>query len=186
MFIVVLIMFIIQALCLGFAFYCLKVTKNDNIKEATKLFKRIMKIILGLIIVIFLIVTTLSIITYADSILLVVVLADSVISLFFTMVLISYGTKILKNLEEDRIYISENSKYLLEISRTFIYYSIVNGLTGIILAIVTNIANYPNFDYTINISTTFFLYLLLGVVFYIIHMLFERSIALYEENQLTI
>lgn len=186
MFIVVLIMFIIQVLCLGFAFYCLKITKNNNIKEATKLFKRIMKVILGLTIVIFLIVTTLSVIAYINSILLVVVLADAVISLFFTMILISYGIKFLKNLEEDKIYISENSKYLLEVSRTFIYCFIVNGVTGIILAIVTNIANYPNFDYTITFSATYFLYLLLGVVFYVIHMLFERSIELYEENQLTI
>lgn len=186
MFIVVILLILVQALCICFALKCLKLTKNKDIKYISKFLMKFIKILLVILLIAFALSLVIMVITYYDSSLLFVVVVQGVIDLFFIMMIGNYGIKFIKNLNQDLIFVKDNSVFLLEISRTFIYYSIVNGIGGVVVAIITNIFNSPNFDYNIFISTEFFMYLLFGIVFYVIHLLFERSIEIYEENKLTI
>jgi len=182
----VILLLLVQGLCIGFAFKCLKLTKNKDMKYLSKFLSKFIKVILIILIIGFSIALIMSVISYYDSVLILVVLTQAVINIFFIIVIGKYGIKFSNNLRNDLIYVKENANYLLEVSRTFIYYSIVNAISGITIAIITNIISYPNLDYQILIPTDFFMYLLFGIVFYVIHLLFERSIEIYEENELTI
>ena len=179
-------MIILQALCLGLAFYCLKLFKNSNLENTARFLMKFLKILLGVIIASCVINVVVSAIYYMDSVLIIVALSECVIDLYLLTVVAKNGATFAKNLNQDRIYVKENATALLEVSKVFVVYSIVNAIGGITVAIINNIAQYPNFNYTVVISSAFFVYLLIGVVFYLLHLLFVRSIEIYEENQLTI
>lgn len=186
MIVIVILLILLQVLCIGFAFKCLKLTKCKDMNYLSKFLLKFVKILLGVIIIAFAFSVIILVVTYYDSILLLVVIIQSIIDLYFIIMIGNYGIKFINNLNKDLIYVKDNATYLLEISRTFIYYSIVNGIAGVVVAIITNIISSPHFDYNILISTEFFMFLLFGIVFYVIHLLFERSIEIYEENELTI
>ena len=182
----VYVMISIQFICLLFGFYCLKLTKSSNIKEVSKFLKKFMKILLVTLIVAYSISIISSFIQFYNSFLVSVLLVEAIINFYIIIEISKHGIKFIDNLNNDLIFIKDNSNCLLEIARLFILYSLINGIAGITLTIIKNIIDSPNFDYTISISTSFFMYILIGMVFYIIHLLFERSIEIYEENQLTI
>lgn len=182
----VILMVLLQIISLGFAFYCLKLTHNKDIKTVSKFLVNFMKILLFIIIISSCINTIFLLFTYWKSFLVIVIIFESVVNIFIMIEITKYGLRFVNNLNKDILFVKDNSTYLLEVSRLFILYSIINGIGGITLAIIENISNSPNFNYSISISTTFFINLLIGLIFYVLHLLFERSIELDEENKLTI
>lgn len=182
-----ILLILIEVLCIVFAFKCLKITKNKDINYVSKFLGKFMKILLTIIIISYII----SLIIYINFFfelpnLIIAVCASFIIQGFFIIMITKYGLAFIKNLENDIIYNKDNVTYLTEISRTFIYYSIVEVITGFLVTFIVNIIQYPDFNISTSISTSFFMNLLLGIVFYVISLLFERSIEIYEENKLTI
>ena len=183
---IMFIMIMLQLVVIGFAVVCLQLTKKTDIKDISLFLERFMKILLVILFICQGIVIVTSLAEYIDSILVLIVAVKAIIEIYLYIVIAKYSIKFIKNLINDEIYVHSNVQCLTEVSRTFIYFAIINSIAGIVLAIFKNIVESPNFNYSINISTGFFMYLLLGVVFYVISLLYSRSIEIYEENQLTI
>lgn len=183
---VVFLMMLFQVVIIGFAVFCLRLTKKTDIKDISVFLEKFMKVLLIILFICQGIGIFASLVEYVDSILLLIVIVKSVIEIYLYIVIAKYSLRFIKNLINDEIYVHSNVECLIEISRTFIYFAIINSIAGIVLAIFINLIESPNFNYSINVSTSFFMYLLLGVVFYVISLLYSRSIEIYEENQLTI
>ena len=182
---------IIQSLCIYFAGHCLSLIDKKDMNYLSKFLKKFMKIMIGVIVISFIISLIASIIEYIETPLIFVVAVEKIISLYFILVISNYSIKFVNNLIEDKIFVKDNHEYLLEVSKTFIYYSLISAIGGIIMSIVHGVIinvteTFVNTSYTITISSSFFMNLLFGVIFYVLSLIFERSVELYEENKLTI
>lgn len=182
---------IVQGICIYFAGYCLSLIGKKDMNYLSKFLKKFMKIMITIIIISFVITLIASIIEFIDKPLIYVVAVERIISFYFILVIANYSMKFVNNLIEDKIFVKENHEYLLEVSKTFFYYSLVSSIGGIVMSLVHSVIvetteSFVNTGYTITISSSFFMNLLFGVIFYVLSLIFERSVELYEENKLTI
>ncbi len=177
---------ILQLACIIFAFFCLYVIKNKKFNFSVKFFQILLFIVSVLIVSTSLISSIVYIWKDLDiNYLILIFIINSIVDIFFIVVITFYSHCIIKNLRKNIIFDKKNQNSIHEIACAFIYWTITEAILGIIIAIIRNI-NSVGYEYSITISTSFFIYLLLGVTFSIIEILFERSIEIYEENKLTI
>ena len=184
---IVVIMLAIQALCIGFCIFCIKLTNNKNIDYLSKFLKKFIITLIVVLAISYLISIAGLVKYYIDTALLLVVLVKSIIEIFFLVTICTNLIKFYNNLINDVIFSIDNSQLTKNNGKAFLYYALVEAIGGIVFTVFNNmISSDYGFNYTILISSSFFIYIFLGVVFYLISILFDRSIEIYEENKLTI
>lgn len=180
-----MITIILQVIAIILAIKCLTMVNKHDIPNAAKFLNKFIKIMLIVLIISFVIGFILEFETlYQIEILPIIYIIKAAIEMFFIILIGYYSINLLKNLADDKIYDKTNPETLLNISKSFIYYALTSVVGGFAMTIISLLSN--NIKLGFYISTSFFIFILLGVIFYILSLLFERSIDIYEENQLTI
>ena len=180
-----MITIILQVIAIVLAIKCLSMVNKHDIPTAAKFLDKFMKIMMVVLIIGYIIGFISEFKTiYETEILAIIFVIKSLIEMFFIILIGYYSINLLKNLALDKIYDRTNPETLVNISKSFIYYALTSVVGGLVMTTISFLSK--NLKLGFFISTSFFIFILLGVIFYVLSLLFERSIDIYEENQLTI
>ena len=91
---------------------------------------------------------------------------------------------IAKNIKNNKIFIKENINELDNISTLFIYTTLFTSVSGIFIKLI-NAFIQNEIIISFSMSYSFILYLILGIAFHIISILFRKGIETKEENKPT-
>ncbi|MBI9008598.1 MAG: DUF2975 domain-containing protein [Tenericutes bacterium] len=102
----------------------------------------------------------------------------------FYIAIMLWADKLLGNLKINKIFHIDNTKYTKKIGMAFLILFVAEVTTGLLI----NIAHFASVGGTFELTTSpkMFMYLIIGFILLIVSSLFENSIKIYEENQLTI
>jgi hypothetical protein len=95
-----------------------------------------------------------------------------------------WADKLLKNLTHRIVFVRENALYTRQIGEAFLILFVFEVLGALVLSAAMFLSSGGTFELVTN--ETMFLQLIIGFVLLIVASLFEQSIQIYEENQLTI
>lgn len=95
-----------------------------------------------------------------------------------------WADRLLKNLTNRIVFVHENATYTRQIGEAFLILFVIEVLGALALSAAMFFRSGGTFELITN--ETMFLQLIIGFVLLIVASLFEQSILIYEENQLTI
>lgn len=95
-----------------------------------------------------------------------------------------WADRLLKNLTHRIVFVRENASYTRQIGEAFLILFVFEVLSALVLSAAMFLSSGGTFELVTN--ETMFLQLIIGFVLLIVASLFEQSIQIYEENQLTI
>lgn len=183
--IVIALMILFEIIVLGLGVFSLVIMKKKSMKKINKIIGVLMILFIVFNTCITLIVLINSAINSTGAFIIYNCVAMS-ITLYFDVYIGILFIKFHKNLKEDKIFLKENSVLLSSIGKNFIYRTLIEVVAGITLTIINGIYNYNGFDITVFLSSNLFFSFTLGLFFFVISILLDRSIEMYEENKLTI
>lgn len=102
----------------------------------------------------------------------------------FYVSILSWADRLLGNLTRRIVFVRENAGHTRRIGEAFLMLFVVEVLGALLLSAAMFLSSGGTFEITTN--ETMFLQLIIGFVLLIVASLFEQSIQIYEENQLTI
>ena len=103
---------------------------------------------------------------------------------YFTYIFIN-TQKLLMNLKDDKIFVKENYFYTKKIGQIFLYLALTESLSGLFLDIL-DVLNGGNFAFNVTTNFTIFIFVIIGLVLFLISKILQKSIEIYQENELTI
>ena len=102
----------------------------------------------------------------------------------FYIAIMLWADKLLKNLVNKKIFHIENPTLTKKIGKAFLILFVAEITTGLLISIAHFVSVGGTFEITT--SAKMFMYLIIGFILLIVSSLYDNSIKIYEENQLTI
>lgn len=175
--------------------YVLKMMNHNGIEELSKFLLKFVKVLLLLTIFGYFISQLIVIIAYVSdgyselmqtsrAVYPVLLSTQLIFELVFYIAILFWADKLLKNLQNKRIFDKENPVFTKKIGQAFLVLFVGETLTGLFIAAAHFFSVGGSF--TITTNPIMFMNLIVGFILLIISSLFENSIRIYEENQLTI
>ena len=174
---------IIAIIFTGFIFYIVKVIKEDNWDKSLKFLNIMVKFGLVTFIIVQIILTTIALFYINDGLLIFITVIKQIITTTFFIFIYIKTVSLLENLNNNKIFLKDNSILSKEIGLNFLYLSITEILVGFALGVMLYSSTG---SFNIATNNTIFVYILIGLVLQIFSKILYKATEIHNENQLTI
>jgi hypothetical protein len=171
---------------LAFVIITLKVVKNNDFQKTILYFKKYLAVVFIGLFALYLMGIILTVINMNKDELLLVLFIKTVIQLlYFSQVFIN-TKRLLFNLSTNNIFDDLNCFYTKKIGTTFVYLSITEIISGLVIGFFRLISDSSYVEFRLTTNSTVILYLVIGLILLILSLILKKAIEIYKENQLTI
>lgn len=168
---------------LGIGIYMIYLTKETNMSKIMPFLDLVIYIIFSLLILSGLILIILAFF-YKDTEFAILQLIEHGIKLLFFYFIFMQVRFLLSQLKKDIIFDRKNANALKEIAKLFIYLMSIEIITGLSFGIFDFL--FVTHSFSLSITLMPFILMMVGFIFFITALIYDKAILVYEENQLTI
>lgn len=184
----IIFMFLSMLMVIGLLIYGLNIMGNKDIKKAGHSFVNLIGLFIAFIIT-FILVTAIVYIASVEehNFYTVMTIFGYVISAYLMFKVAVNSLKLASNLENGKIFENTNTTYIKKIANLFIILGVFQASLDVFIFLVYSLQMIPIVDgvkFEISIYTIF--NGIVGILFFVIYLIYKEAVRIHEENQLTI
>ena len=176
---------IIALAMIGGIIYIVYLSKYKEEEIDAEFLYNVIKFAFGFFFLIYLISIIITLLGISLSEAMLILFAKTLIYLvYFTYIFIN-TKKLLFNLKADNIFLEENYHLTKRIGQIFLYLALTESLAGLFLDFL-DVLNGGDFAFNVTTNFSIFIFVIVGLVLFLISKILQKSIEIYQENELTI